>query len=317
MRILPPLLAFLLLLFAEIVPGFGATLKPAASIARDTVQLGDIFADLPTGIAPDTAVGRAPPAGQKQQYQASQLNDIAASVQLDWTAPSRFAKIDIERASQIIGRDQIVAALRPALIEHGMPNDAVLTLDNELIRLVTGAEKAGTVGIEELTYDGTQGRFQAMLTTPAGEPDAMRVRMSGRVVQTLLLPVPSRPIAAGEIIRVTDIQLMRIRVDRAGNMVISDPDRLIGRTAKRMLVAQDPIQVGAIGPTIVVPKNSIATARIVSGRILISMEGKALDDGAMGDLIRIANPRSNKIVQGLVTGPGEVTLTSNLSLAAN
>ncbi len=110
---------------------------------------------------------------------------------------------------------------------------------------------------------------------------------------------------------------MRIRIDRAGNMVVSDPDRLIGRAAKRMLAAQEPIQVAAVAPTVLVPKNSIALARVLSGRVLITMEGKALDDGAQGDTIRVANPRSNKIVQGIVTGPGEVTLLSTLSLAAN
>jgi flagella basal body P-ring formation protein FlgA len=318
MRILPPLLAFLLLLLAQLlaVVGHAATLKPMASLTRDTVVLGDLFADLPNGVSPDLVVGRAPSPGQKIQFGAAQLSDIAAAAQLDWTAPDRFVKAEVERASHLITRDQIMLGLRPALVEHGMPSDAVVTLDNEMIRLVTGAERPSTVAIDELTYDPTLGRFQAMLSTPAGEPDAVHARISGRAVQTILLPVPSRPIAAGEIIRVTDIQLMRIRMDRTGNTVIGDPDRLIGRTAKRMLAAQEPIQVSAIAPTIMVPKNSIAIARIISGRILITMEGKALDDGAQGDTIRVANPRSNKTVQGIVTGPGEVTLIANTSLAA-
>jgi len=184
------------------------------------------------------------------------------------------------------------------------------------MRLVMPAEQPAAIAVEDLTYDTVLGRFQAMLATPAGSPEAKRVRITGRGIQTILLPVPTRPIAMGEIIRVTDLQLMRIRIDRAGNMVVSDPDRLIGRTAKRMLGAEQPIQVSAVAPTLLVPKNSIALARILSGRILITMEGKALDDGAQGDTIRIMNPRSNKIVQGIVSGPGEVTLLSTVSLAA-
>ena len=313
MRLLALLSAALLLAAS----GAAATsLKAGGPVSRDTVTLGDLFADLPAGISPDKPVGRSPPPGRKLDFNAVQLADIAASNRLDWTAPDRFVHVEIERAGHTIAREQIVQALRPALVEHGMPGDAVLTLDNELMRLVTPAEKSTEIALEDLTYDTVLGRFQAMLATPAGEPDALRARVSGRAIQTILLPVPARPIAMGEIIRVTDLMLMRIRIDRAGNMVVSDPDRLIGRTAKRMLAAQEPIQVAAVAPTILVPKNSIALARIASGRILITMEGKALDDGAQGDTIRVANPRSNKIVQGIVTGPGEVTLLSTLAIAA-
>lgn len=309
------LLSAALLLAA--MPVAAASLKPASSLSRDTVVLGDLFADLPAGVSPDKPVGKAPPPGRRLDFNALQLQDIANANQLAWSAPDRFVHVDIERAGHAIGREQIVAALRPALVEHGMPGDAVVTLDNELMRLVTPAEKPTSVAIEDLTYDTVLGRFQGLVSTPADSPDAMRVRVSGRTVQTILLPVPARPIGMGEIIRVTDLQLMRIRIDRAGNMVVSDPDRLIGRTARRMLAAQEPIQVAAVAPTILVPKNSIALARVQSGRILITMEGKALDDGAHGDSIRLMNPRSNKIVQGIVTGPGEVTLMSSLSLAAN
>lgn len=314
MRLLPLLCAALLLAASSAA---ATTLKAGATISRDTVLLGDLFADLPAGVSPDKSVGRAPMPGRKLEFNAVQLADIASANQLDWTAPDRFSHVEIERAGHTIAHEQIVAALRPALVEHGMPSDAVLTMDNELLRIVTAAELPTSIAFEDLTYDTTLGRFQGMLVTPAGSPDAKRVRVSGRAVQTILLPVPSRPIAMGEVIKVTDLQLMRIRIDRAGNMVESDPDQVIGRTARRVLAAQEPIPASAVAPTILVPRNSLAIARIASGRILITMEGKALDDGAMGDTVRIANPRSNKIVQGVVSGRGEVTLLSTVSLAAN
>ena len=323
MRLLPLLSGALLLaasaagLLLAASAAAATTLKAGATISRDTVLLGDLFADLPADVSPDRPVGRAPMPGRKIEYNAIQLDDIAAASQLDWKAPDRYVHVEVERAAHTIAREQIIAALRPALAEHGVPGDAVLTLDNELMRIVTPAELPMSIGFEDMTYDAALGRFQAMLVTPAGSPDAKRVRVSGRAVQTMLLPVPSRPIAMGEVIKVTDLQLMRIRIDRAGNMVESDPDQVIGRTARRVLAAQEPIPASAVAPTILVPRNSLAIARIASGRILITMEGKALDDGALGDTVRIANPRSNKIVQGVVSGRGEVTLLSTVSLAAN
>jgi flagella basal body P-ring formation protein FlgA len=44
--------------------------------------------------------------------------------------------------------------------------------------------------------------------------------------------------------------------------------------------------------------------------IVLSARGKAEDNGALGDVVNITNVQSKRIIQGTVTGPGQVTVTS-------
>jgi len=40
----------------------------------------------------------------------------------------------------------------------------------------------------------------------------------------------------------------------------------------------------------------------------LTAKGKALQDGALGDMVRVANTDSNKSLQGVVTAHREVTI---------
>ena len=44
--------------------------------------------------------------------------------------------------------------------------------------------------------------------------------------------------------------------------------------------------------------------------ILLTVRGKALEAGAVGDLINVLNIQSNRTVQAAVIGPGQVVITA-------
>ena len=50
--------------------------------------------------------------------------------------------------------------------------------------------------------------------------------------------------------------------------------------------------------------------------ILITMRGKALETGAVGDLINVMNIQSNRPVQATVTGPGRVSIAATMPIVA-
>ncbi|MGY9002469.1 MAG: flagellar basal body P-ring formation chaperone FlgA [Rhodospirillales bacterium] len=49
----------------------------------------------------------------------------------------------------------------------------------------------------------------------------------------------------------------------------------------------------------------------------LSAQGKALEDGAKGDTVRVHNIRSKNIVEGVVTGDGKVRVQIAKRLALN
>jgi flagella basal body P-ring formation protein FlgA len=48
----------------------------------------------------------------------------------------------------------------------------------------------------------------------------------------------------------------------------------------------------------------------------LTAQGKALEDGGMGAAIRIANTKSGRVVEAVVTGPNLVDITASAQLAA-
>ena len=44
--------------------------------------------------------------------------------------------------------------------------------------------------------------------------------------------------------------------------------------------------------------------------LYLTGRGKALDSGTEGDIVNIVNLQSKRTVQGVVTGPGQVTITA-------
>lgn len=69
-----------------------------------------------------------------------------------------------------------------------------------------------------------------------------------------------------------------------------------------------------------VEKNSLVTIIHQVPNMILTAQGKAMQDGADGDIVQIKNGRSNQIVEAEVIGPGRVavkSLSQQLSMSLN
>ena len=57
-----------------------------------------------------------------------------------------------------------------------------------------------------------------------------------------------------------------------------------------------------------VAKGKLITLSFRKGGILLSAQGKALENGGLGDTVRVMNTQSKSVVQGTVTGPETVVV---------
>jgi flagellar basal body P-ring formation protein FlgA len=81
-----------------------------------------------------------------------------------------------------------------------------------------------------------------------------------------------------------------------------------------MLQPGQPIRQADIGMHSLVQRNESVTLIVRTRTMTLTVQGKALDDGAEGQTIRVQNPKSNRTVEGRVTGTGEVTVTTGASV---
>jgi flagella basal body P-ring formation protein FlgA len=68
---------------------------------------------------------------------------------------------------------------------------------------------------------------------------------------------------------------------------------------------------------VLVARNSTVTIVLQTGYLRLTAQGKAIEDGAKGDTIRVTNLQSKKTIEAVVAGPDFVTVQSGVHSAVN
>ena len=92
---------------------------------------------------------------------------------------------------------------------------------------------------------------------------------------------------------------------------------LIGRTPRRGIRAGSPVQISAVQRPIIVAKNSLVTIVLRTPRMTLTATGKALENGADGDVIKISNSQSKTVIEAEVITAGRVSIRPTTQLAMN
>lgn len=301
-------------LIGIVAPAVAATLRPTATVESNVIRLGDLFAD--AGPHAADVVAPAPPAGSRTIFDADWLAATAREHQLDWQPASPFDRASVERATRSIAADAIAQRLLNEIGTRQSIDGAEIRLDNPGLRLQVPAESSGAIAVESLSVDPRSGRFTAMIAAPAGNADADRERVTGRLIRMVELPVLARPVAPGDVIAAQDIENLRLRAERVGADTITDRRELIGKTPRRALRAHEPLHAADVQAPIIVRKGDLVTIVLETPSLRLTTQGKALEDGAMGAAIRIANTKSNRVIDATVTGPNLAAVTPPARLAA-
>jgi flagella basal body P-ring formation protein FlgA len=122
------------------------------------------------------------------------------------------------------------------------------------------------------------------------------------------VPVPARLLAAGETIAAADITTATLRADRLGADMLLQTSDLVGKTPRHALRPGEPVHASDVEVPLVVHRGSLVTILLETRALRLSAEGKAMDDGGMGAVIRVANTKSSRVIDAVVAGPGTVTV---------
>ena len=284
------------------------TLRPSALVADDVVRLGDLFDGISDPGLADTPVARAPEPGISINVGARWLYAVAKAHDLPWEPRSRYERISLKRDSHDIPAAEIEASLRLALADQGVDGDVQIAFDNPDLRLRLPSDIGGGVKITRLTVDPSNGRFLAQVVAPASGEPAARLSVTGRAVALTEIPVLRKTMKPGEVIRERDIEWTRVQANRLTRTAVVDPASLVGMSPRRPIRAQDIIRSTDLEVPVVVEKNSLVTIRLRTTRMQLSVQGRALEEGAIGDVVRVMNTKSNNVVNAEVVDSGSVVV---------
>lgn len=157
--------------------------------------------------------------------------------------------------------------------------------------------------VRDIAHDPRTGTFRAQVASRG-----RIVELSGRVEIEVEMPVPVRRIRPGEIIEAADLTTVRLPLERAGAGFIASADQLVGLSPRRQMPAGRLVLVGSVGSPIVVLRNRPVTLVFEDGPLLLAARGRALQEGGVGDLVRVMNIASSTVVTGTVTGAETVSV---------
>jgi flagella basal body P-ring formation protein FlgA len=124
-----------------------------------------------------------------------------------------------------------------------------------------------------------------------------------------MILVAKRNLPQRHMIEADDIYLARQDIVPLKYGWFTKKEDVVGKLSKQNIDINRPITPVLLAKETLVQRGDQVTIKADTGSIHISMTGKALSKGSQGDIIRVQNLKSKRIVQAEVTGPREVRVT--------
>lgn len=138
------------------------------------------------------------------------------------------------------------------------------------------------------------------------KPWALYVPATVNIFSTVY--ITSHGLPRGHIIHNRDIEQVEYNLAQLNYGYFSDKSKLIGMQTKRRLTQGRVITPTQVKPPLLIKRGEQVALVSKSSLFTVRMNGQAMMDGAYGDLIRVKNSSSRRIIEGKVTQPGVVMI---------
>ncbi len=136
------------------------------------------------------------------------------------------------------------------------------------------------------------------------KPWKLYVPVSIRVYKPVL--AANRFLPRGAVIQAGDLQIIESDITTLGRGYFSEDDQVVGKVVKQPLMTGKVVEPYHIGNPKIVRRGESVTILASSDGFEIRMKGKAMMDGTSGELIKVKNEKSKRIVEGKVIASGIV-----------
>lgn len=289
------------------------SLKPEAMVEGSEVYLSDI-ATIQSGEKSLTQslsgirVATVPMPGQTVNVDASSIQLRLRAAKID---PARVQVVDssrtkVTRAFQLVDSGSLLEAARSA-IEAAFTNGARIEVEATRspadVRIRPGqvdlvarpsAARAGlqTVPVE-IMVDGQKDRTVSV---------SLRVRVFQPVV------VLTGAVARSQMITASDLTIDEREVTAFAADLIVDPFVAEGLKTRRAMAAGTFLRSADLEVIPLVRRNAPVVVSTTAGRVTIRSTGQALEDGTMGQMVRVRPAGSTETISGKVVAEGRVEL---------
>jgi flagella basal body P-ring formation protein FlgA len=285
-------------------------LKAAATVGTEIVRIGDLVEN--AGAVANIPIFRAPDLGQTGSVPASRVAEAVRPHHILNLDTRGLGEIAVTRASRAITTKDVESRILRALAgQHGLSDAKSLAVvfDNEVRSIQVEPTAAADLAIARMSFEPRTGRFDVTFELP-GSAAARRLplRFTGSLSETVELVVPARAVAQGEVLKDSDLTFERLPKTQLTPTSITAIEQAIGYSPKRPLRAGQPLRQADLIKQELVQRNEIVAIGYEVPGIALSIRGKALEPGALGDVINVLNIESKRTIQATVIGTRRVSV---------
>jgi flagella basal body P-ring formation protein FlgA len=286
-------------------------LKELVAVSSEIVRIGDLVDN--AGAAANVAVFRAPDLGQTGTVPAARVAEALRPHDVTRLETGGLSEVIVTRLSRAITGAEVgerIAGAFAGQFGFGQAQNLTITLDREVRILHVEPQVTGELAVARMNVEPRTGRFEIAFELP-GSAAARRLplRFTGTVTEMVESVTLTRALRRGDTVRESDVLMQRRPKAEVGDDAISI-DQAVGLAAKRPLRANLALRAADLSRAEVVQRNEMVTMLYEVPGIVLTMRAKALEAGAVGDVIGVVNMQTNRTIQATVAGPGRVTLAS-------
>ena len=196
--------------------------------------------------------------------------------------------------------------------DKGMKSEEVRIIITKGSKELTAAQKQG-IRVLSMRIDTRNDHFSAVVATSKNT----QFEVKGKFEKIRQVPVLSRAFKKNELIMAADIAYVDASEKQLSRGYVIEEKALIGKIAKRDIAANKPIMPSLLTEEKVITKGAMVTAIYKSDLLQLSDTVEAMEDGAIGETIRLKNTNSSKVIHGKVTAANTVELTTLKQFASN
>jgi flagella basal body P-ring formation protein FlgA len=284
-------------------------LRASVTVSSDVVRIGD-FVDN-AGTAASIPLFRAPDMGTTGSVSAAQIVAALRAHQVIGVDTRDILDVSVTRAARTFSTADVERLVAQALARQNGLGDAAglaLVFDRGLRTLHLDPAIHGEPQPVHAKYDPRTARFEVLFEVAnAHSATPSRLRFTGTALETVEVAIITRSVERGEVLKASDVILQRRpKAEAVGDLATAT--RAVGMASRRALRANQILKYADLAKPEIVQRDQNVTLIYDAPGLHLSMMGKATESGAEGDVVSVMNVQSKRIVQGVVSGPGRVTL---------
>jgi flagella basal body P-ring formation protein FlgA len=295
----------------QAAPAVSWQLQPEARVDSSGLFLNQIVKSTPPVALPQIRLAPAPPVGQTVFFSRSQILDLAqgrlAGLSItNWTGAAR---VKVTRRSRQLDEPEMTTLLTAVIQSNYVKNMGELELRfaRSWTPLLVPDEPL-TVRITEVPTAGLNPDFLAGFELWNG-PE--RIARCQEVLQARIwrqIPVAHSRLERGQLLRDADVTMERRDLLTQRDVVLAIPAENDSLELAESVAVGMPVPNRAVRPRPLIKRGQMIDAIFEDGDLKISLKVESLQDGALGQTVRVLNPKTHRELYGKVQNEESISI---------